>query len=99
MREASVQGDVLSCEKSVGVSKGMLETTHETDDVFILYAFMQPGSTLVMAKKGVPVLGKPNMRGDQLVKVQVEIPKTLSIEERDLVEKLSDLSQAKAATR
>ena len=52
-----------------------------------------------MAKKGVPVLGKPNMRGDQLVKVQVEIPKSLSPEERELVEKLSDLTQAKAATR
>lgn len=51
----------------------------------------QPGSTLVMAKKGVPFLGKSNVRGDQLVRVQVEIPKRLSSEERKLIEELSNL--------
>ncbi|KAI3982275.1 hypothetical protein MKX01_037808 [Papaver californicum] len=42
----------------------------------------QPGTTLVVAKKGVPLLSKNNLRGDQLVCVQVEIPKKLSSEER-----------------
>ena len=56
----------------------------------------QPGTTLVMAKKGVPFLGKPNMRGDQLVKVQVEIPKRLSGEEKKLIEELASLNKAKA---
>ncbi|XAR49461.1 hypothetical protein NMG60_11032679 [Bertholletia excelsa] len=56
----------------------------------------QPGTTLVMAKKGVPVLNKSNMRGDQLVKVQVEIPKRLSSEERKLIEELANLNKAKA---
>ena len=55
----------------------------------------QPSSTLVMAKKGVPLLNKKNMRGDQLVRVQVEIPKKLSKEERKLVEELADLSKGK----
>ncbi|CAA0827877.1 DNAJ heat shock family protein [Striga hermonthica] len=55
----------------------------------------QPGTTLVMAKKGVPFLNKRNMRGDQLVKVQVEIPKRLSGEERKLVEELASLSKEK----
>ncbi|KAF9678885.1 hypothetical protein SADUNF_Sadunf07G0082700 [Salix dunnii] len=58
----------------------------------------QPNTTLVMAKKGVPVLNKSNMRGDQLVRVQVEIPKRLSSEERVLIEELADLSKGKAAT-
>ncbi|CAN0858449.1 Chaperone protein dnaJ A6, chloroplastic [Linum grandiflorum] len=58
----------------------------------------QPNTTLVMAKKGVPALNKSNMRGDQLVRVQVEIPKRLSSEERKLIEELSDLSKAKTAT-
>ncbi|KAK8321231.1 hypothetical protein V6Z11_A12G088200 [Gossypium hirsutum] len=53
----------------------------------------QPNTTLVMEKKGVPVLNKSNMRGDQLVRVQVEIPKQLSSEERKLIEELSDLSK------
>ncbi|KAI3989718.1 hypothetical protein MKX01_009210 [Papaver californicum] len=55
----------------------------------------QPGTTLVMAKKGVPLLSKNNLRGDQLVRVQVEIPKKLSSEERKLIEELSDLTKAK----
>ncbi|KAK6805453.1 hypothetical protein RDI58_003238 [Solanum bulbocastanum] len=58
----------------------------------------QPGTTLVMAKKGVPFLSKPNMRGDQLVRVQVEIPKRLSGEERKLIEELANLNKPKAAT-
>ncbi|KAK7280988.1 hypothetical protein RIF29_08600 [Crotalaria pallida] len=58
----------------------------------------QPGSTLVMARKGVPLLNKSNMRGDQLVRVQVEIPKRLSSDERKLIEELSDLSKGKTAT-
>ncbi|GAU36341.1 hypothetical protein TSUD_321800 [Trifolium subterraneum] len=53
----------------------------------------QPGSTLVMAKKGVPLLNKKNMRGDQMVRVQVEIPKKLSSDERKLIEELSELSK------
>ncbi|KAG6481566.1 hypothetical protein ZIOFF_058170 [Zingiber officinale] len=57
----------------------------------------QPGSTLVMAKKGVPYLGKRNNRGDQLVRVQVEIPKRLSSEERKLIEELADLNKSKTA--
>ncbi|XP_008802007.1 chaperone protein dnaJ A7A, chloroplastic-like isoform X2 [Phoenix dactylifera] len=58
----------------------------------------QPGTTLVMAKKGVPYLGKPNARGDQLVRVQVEIPKRLSSEERKLIEELANLNEAKTAS-
>ncbi|XP_024967498.1 chaperone protein dnaJ A7A, chloroplastic-like [Cynara cardunculus var. scolymus] len=58
----------------------------------------QPGTTLVMAKKGVPVLNKSNRRGDQLVRVQVEIPKRVSGEERKLIEELSNLKKGKVAS-
>jgi len=58
----------------------------------------QPGTTLVMGKRGVPLLGKPNLRGDELVKVQVEIPKKLSSEERSLIEQLADMSKPKAGS-
>lgn len=58
----------------------------------------QPNTTLVMSKKGVPLLNKRNMRGDQLVRVQVEIPKKLSNDERKLIEELSDLSKGKAVS-
>ncbi|GJT89755.1 chaperone protein DnaJ A7A, chloroplastic-like protein, partial [Tanacetum coccineum] len=55
----------------------------------------QPGTTLVMAKKGVPLLNKSNRRGDQLVRVQVEIPKRVSGEEKKLIEELSNLKKGK----
>ncbi|XP_028776521.1 chaperone protein dnaJ A6, chloroplastic-like [Neltuma alba] len=58
----------------------------------------QPNTTLVMAKKGVPLLNKSSMRGDQFVRVQVEIPKKLSSDERKLIEELADLSKGKTAT-
>ncbi|GAB2287198.1 Chaperone protein dnaJ A6, chloroplastic [Dionaea muscipula] len=54
----------------------------------------QPGTTLVMAKKGVPLLNKPSLRGDQLVRVQVEIPKRLTDQEKKLVEQLANLNKA-----
>ena len=41
-----------------------------------------------MAKRGVPKLGQPNVRGDQYVTVKVTIPKQVSGEEKELVEKL-----------
>eukprot|EP00268_Persea_americana_P005822 TRINITY_DN12005_c0_g5_i1.p1 TRINITY_DN12005_c0_g5~~TRINITY_DN12005_c0_g5_i1.p1 ORF type:complete len:448 (+),score=77.23 TRINITY_DN12005_c0_g5_i1:306-1649(+) len=56
----------------------------------------QPSATLVMAKKGVPFLNKHHLRGDQLVRVQVDIPKRLSSEEKKLIEDLSNLSKSKA---
>lgn len=58
----------------------------------------QPNTTLVLAKKGVPYLNKSNMRGDQLVRVQVEIPKRLSGEERKLIEEIANLNKGQAAT-
>lgn len=93
----------------------------------------QPGTTLVMSKRGVPKLGGQGSRGDHLVHVkvphtflqavpgtrivdagfwatgtqltvhtsrtrlQVRIPKTLTSEERKLVEGLQDLQAAKPA--
>lgn len=57
----------------------------------------QPGTTLVMSKKGAPFLGKPNMRGDQLVRVEVEIPKRLNNDERKLIEQLANLSKVRPA--
>eukprot|EP00250_Pteridium_aquilinum_P020201 c24740_g1_i2 orf=191-1528(+) len=60
----------------------------------IIPAGTQPGTTIVMRRKGATVLGQPRMRGDQLVHIQVEIPRHLSVEERELIEQLSKLRQA-----
>ena len=55
-------------------------------------AGVQPGATLLMAKRGVPKLGQPNVRGDQYVTVKVTIPKSVSGKEKELVEELEGLS-------
>lgn len=78
---------ILGTTKKVPTVDGVVELK--------IPAGTQPGTTLVMAKKGVPLLNKGNRRGDQLVKVQVEIPKKLSGEEKKLVEELADLTKAK----
>jgi len=51
----------------------------------------QPGTTLVMAKRGVPRLGSSNVRGDHQVHVRVKIPNKVSGEEKKLVEKLKEV--------
>eukprot|EP00884_Botryococcus_braunii_P017788 jgi/Botrbrau1/4693/Bobra.0218s0015.1 len=58
----------------------------------------QPGTTLVMAKRGVPRLGSSaNVRGDHMVHVKVTIPRKVQGEERRLVEELKELSSKKPA--
>ena len=53
----------------------------------------QPGTTLLMAKRGVPRLGNVVQRGDHQVHVRVKIPKSLTNEERKLVEELRELQK------
>jgi len=54
----------------------------------------QPGTTLLMSKRGVPRLGNPQLRGDHMVTVNVEIPQRLSREEKQLVEQLATLAKS-----
>ncbi|KAH7421332.1 hypothetical protein KP509_13G051400 [Ceratopteris richardii] len=77
----------------LGISKKVPTVDGETE--LKIPAGTQPGTTLVMSKKGVPMLGKPNIRGDQLVRVEVEIPKYLSNEEKKLIDQLADLKKAR----
>ncbi|KAI3712062.1 hypothetical protein L1987_70611 [Smallanthus sonchifolius] len=52
----------------------------------------QPGDILVLAKKGVPKLNRPTIRGDHLFTIKVTIPKRISDQERELLEELASLS-------
>jgi len=51
----------------------------------------QPGTTLLMAKRGVPRLGNVAQRGDHQVHIRVKIPKSLTGEEKKLVEELKEM--------
>lgn len=91
----------ILCDCKVSYIDAILGTTKKVPTVdgtvdLRIPAGTQPGTTLVMAKKGVPYLNKRNTRGDQLVKVQVEIPKRVSGEEKKLIEELANLNQEKA---
>eukprot|EP00741_Cyanophora_paradoxa_P021373 tig00021350_g20632.t1 len=56
----------------------------------------QPNTVIKLRGKGVPRLGNPVSRGDHFVTVVVEIPTTLSREERELVEQLREKNVAAA---
>ncbi len=51
----------------------------------------QPSRVLTLENKGVPKLGNPVSRGDQLITVRVEIPTRINADERELLEKLAKL--------
>mmetsp|Transcript_18751 Transcript_18751/g.34968 ORF Transcript_18751/g.34968 Transcript_18751/m.34968 type:complete len:464 (+) Transcript_18751:196-1587(+) len=55
----------------------------------------QPGQVMRLKGNGAPRLGNPNQRGDHYVTVKVEIPKDMSKEEEELIEKLKNLQEAK----
>ncbi|KAE9446973.1 hypothetical protein C3L33_21138, partial [Rhododendron williamsianum] len=91
----------ILCDCKVSYIDAILGTTKKVPTVdgtvdLRIPAGTQPGTTLVMSKKGVPYLNKRNTRGDQLVKVQVEIPKRVSGEEKKLIEELANLNKEKA---
>lgn len=93
------EGTTIHSSVSVAYTDAILGTTVSVPTVdgsvsLKIPAGTQPGSTLVMAKKGVPRLGQRDVRGDHLVKVQVTIPRHLSDKERDLVKELAEESKA-----
>lgn len=55
----------------------------------------QPGQVMRLKGNGAPRLGNPDVRGDHYVTVNIEIPKKLSNEERELMEKLQSLQGKK----
>ena len=51
----------------------------------------QPGQVMRLKGNGAPKLGNSDVRGDHMVTLNVEIPKTISKEEEDLMKKLKEL--------
>lgn len=56
-----------------------------------LPAGTQPGATLRLEGKGAPKLNNLQTRGSHYVKVKVEIPRSLSAKEKELITQLRDL--------
>ncbi len=55
---------------------------------------LQPGQILRVKGKGFPKLGKTG-RGDQLVKIQIDVPKSLSKEEKKLIKEYYEIEKDK----
>lgn len=51
----------------------------------------QGGTVMVMREQGIPHLGNPTKRGDQMVHIAVETPSKLTEEEKQLLRKLAEL--------
>jgi len=91
------EGMDLYSEVPVSYVDAILGTTLKVDTVdgnavdVALPAGTQPGATLRLEGKGAPKLNNVNMRGSHFVKINVQIPKSLSSKERELVMQLRKL--------
>jgi len=57
----------------------------------------QPGQVMRLKGNGAPRLGNPDVRGDHFVTVNVEIPKDISKEEEELIQKLKEIRDKKSS--
>ncbi|MGD8822349.1 MAG: molecular chaperone DnaJ [Anaerolineales bacterium] len=88
-RNNDIQLD-LSINIAQAVLGGEIEVpTLEGDETLRIPPGTQPGKVFKLRHKGVPKL-RSNGRGDQLVVVSVDVPRTLTVEQRELFEKLAE---------
>lgn len=74
---------ILGCHLEVNTVDGTAELT--------IPAGTQPETVLKLENRGVPKLGNPVSRGDQLITVHIEIPTRITAEERELLERLAKI--------
>jgi len=86
----SVEQAALGCEVDVPTLKGKRSIE--------VPAGTQSGDTLRLSGEGIPRLGG-GPRGDQLVRIFVEVPTRLSAEQRELYERLAELSGTEFSPR
>lgn len=87
-------GDDLLCQLTVPVTHAMLGAsvtvpTMEGEEQLDLEPGTQPGTVVRLRGKGVPHLGGRG-RGDLVIGIDVEIPRKLSSEQRELVRRLAE---------
>lgn len=90
----------LFCEAlvpfSIAALGGELEVpTLEGHHLLKIAAGTPSGETLKLKGLGLPRLHHPSVRGDQYVRVEIDVPKKLSAEEKQLLQKLAQLRQEK----
>jgi molecular chaperone DnaJ len=98
------QGHDIYCEVlipyTVAVLGGEVEAPTLTGKTGIEIAAGTPaGKVLKIKGEGVPVLGMEGRRGDEYVKVDIEVPAKVSKQERELLEKLAAERKEKIQTK
>lgn len=90
------EGDNLRCKQRVDLvtavlgGKARVQTLHG-EKIMNLTAGTQPGTVLRMRGLGMPVYDKPGSFGDLYVEIQVNIPNSLTPQEKELFERLAAL--------
>lgn len=79
---------ILGGQAQVNTMSGQLKLT--------IPAGTQAGKTLRLRGKGMPLYGNADQYGDLYVKIEISLPTDLSAEERQLLERLREMRQAKA---
>ena len=95
------EGNNILSEVTIGYLQAILGAkipvqTVDGEETLMIPAGTQPGTVLTLENKGVPRLGNAVSRGDHLIAVNVAIPTRLSSEERELLEKVAELTGANA---
>jgi molecular chaperone DnaJ len=91
------QGDDLFCEIPIKFTLATLGGTIEVPTLFgraslKLPAGTQSGTTFRLRGKGMPSLRNRGDQGDQLVRVHVEVPQSLTAEQRRILEQFAQVS-------
>ena len=86
-------GDVL-LDLGINIAQATLGAdvsvpTLDGDEMLSIPSGTQPGKVLRMRGKGIPRLNR-NGRGDQLVLISIDVPRSLNQDQRDLFEKLAE---------
>ncbi len=76
---------ILGCTLKVNTVDGLVD--------LIIPPGTQPNTVIKLESHGVPRLGNPVARGDQLITVGVKIPTRVGPEERELLMKLAEMKQ------
>jgi molecular chaperone DnaJ len=91
------QGDDLFCEIPIKFTLATLGGTIEVPTLFgraslKLPAGTQSGTTFRLRGKGMPSLRNRGDQGDQLIRVHVEVPQSLTAEQRRILEQFAQVS-------
>ena len=81
--DLDLYGAILGCETRIKTLAG--------DVMLTIPAGSQPGQSFRLKGRGMPKLKKPSQYGDLYARLQIELPRRLSDQERDLFQQLAKL--------